>query len=319
MDSRHSPYDFLTDFDIVLPKAHISVLSDHGGMGDQILRIPAIRTCLEQHPHVSLDVYWQDYFVDLAKYLYSHERLTHKKLSVGKANPPAKPVVDFNPERVSPLSLHLTDQAFLILMDRLPKEPREAALLQAPAYHTDKTPNEPYVVITATATAAAREWPAIHVNELARRIRNLGYLPVLLGDTSVIKAGDGVIKGTLSPQIDRSLFHDLVDKTTLFEALGVMQNAECIMGVDNGLLHLAHCTDRPVVMGFTSVEARLRLPTRPKGQTVAIEGETPDYGIQSKFFAVNMDFRSSILPGNPCTLTMRPERFERAFLNLIHD
>ncbi len=56
---------------------------------------------------------------------------------------------------------------------------------------------------------------------------------------------------------------NLIDKTSLFEAHSIMANSAAVLGLDNGLLHLACMSSTAkLVYGFTTVEPRHRLPYR---------------------------------------------------------
>jgi ADP-heptose:LPS heptosyltransferase len=55
---------------------------------------------------------------------------------------------------------------------------------------------------------------------------------------------------------------DLTNQTSLLEAGGLLAKAHLVLGVDNGLLHLAACSDVPILAGFTTVEPWLRTPVR---------------------------------------------------------
>ena len=55
---------------------------------------------------------------------------------------------------------------------------------------------------------------------------------------------------------------DMIDQTTFPEALAILQDAKCVIGLDNGLIHLAGLTDAPIVVGYTTVDPYYRLPYR---------------------------------------------------------
>lgn len=295
------------------PPVHLNIISNWGGLGDSLARIPAIKWGLEEFEHVSMTVHWQDYFFELAKYLYQHPRLTHKKIS----ETPwmlQEPVIDFDHNRVTSLALHLTQQAFLILYDRV-ATPEMMRYDRATTVDLSSFPallDSNMVVFTVASTVPVREWPPYEINDLAERCKAKGLTPVLLGSTQKMQTGEyETIQGRIDDGIDRSLFLDLTNRTTLIEALGVMQRSRAVIGVDNGLLHLAHYCDVPVVAGFTSVESKHRLPHREQGETRAIEAKVPCYGCQSKWGFVNHDFRYCPLKHTACTLTMTADRFEK--------
>jgi ADP-heptose:LPS heptosyltransferase len=295
---------------------------------------------LTHYPHVSLTIYVQDGWRGLLEYLLAPgPRLIYKNLSEA---PWAlkKPYIEFDQNRLTSLNLHLTDHAFLILMDMLPPTQADKAYERAKmvpllqnrtpfhALYQDKA--KPYICFTTDYTAPSRQWPACHINALARRCREAGLTPVLLGTTKPIPTGiqDDPVNPRANDGVDASLFIDLRDKTTLLEALGVIQRARAVVGIDNGLLHLAHCTDVPVVMGFTTLKPEHRMPVREmfksNGEKVlpgchdlgraaalteTLTAQVPCGGCQSRGFAINHDWRTCIFDDYACTLTLTAERF----------
>jgi hypothetical protein len=159
-------------------------------------------------------------------------------------------------------------------------------------------------------------------------LRSKGLTPVLLGTTEKLDVGipnDG-IEAKISSEIDKSLFVDLTNKTTLVEALGVIQRAKAVVGVDNGLLHLAHCTDVPIVYGLSSLLPEHRIPyrapapprtameafhggVREHGATEIIVADVPCSGCQSRGFAINNDWRTCLFDDYACTLTLTSAKY----------
>lgn len=277
-----------------------------------IARTPAFKFINEKYPHVSMTIWWQDYIVDLVKYLLpDNERLQHRKLSEAPYMM-KKPIIEFDMDRLTTLQLHLTDHAFLIMLDQLPPTPEDRNYILAwSVSESNSIVAEKYIVFTVGFTSETRAWPSIHVNTLAKRLNKIGIACVLLGTTEQLSTGleGDTIKPKVDDGIDRSLFIDLMDKTTLIGALGIMQSAEAVIGVDNGLLHLAHCTSTPVVYGFTTLKPEHRIPARPLGVTVSLEAQVPCKGCQSKGFARNHDWRTCLYDDYACTLTLTADRF----------
>lgn len=246
-----------------------------------------------------------------------------------------KPAAVFDQKRLTTLHLHLTTHAFLILMDQVPPSEESMQYPQAPKVHVydlegssiepllaehdgEYEDHKPYIVFTVGYTSDTRKWPAFAINQLARMCAKRGLTPVLLGTTKKLNVGQSndYIKAGVDDDIDRRLFVDLVDRTSLVEALGIIQRARAVVGVDNGLLHLAHCTDAPVVAGYTTLKPEHRLPARPKGKTEVVTAAVPCGGCQSRGFAINTDWRTCLFEDYACTLTMSADRFYKALQNL---
>lgn len=324
------------------PPVHLNIISGQGGLGDTLARLPAFRYMHDEFPHVSSCIYIQDGWLDLVKFLLPEtDRRKYRPYSEARHGM-KKPMIVFEKDRLTTLNLHLTDHAFLILMDMLPPSQEAKAYVNAP--YVTLPLNEKFlptiaketVIFTTDYTAPSRQWPAVHINALAKKCLEAGLQPVLLGTTEPIPTGaeaDDIIPRQTSG-LNANRFIDLRDKTSLLEALGIIQRAKAVVGVDNGLLHLAHCTDTPVVMGFTSLKPEHRVPVRignPLGMdllaadvgldvdeqrlrrgaqlTSTIEAKVPCKGCQSRGFAINHDWRTCLFDDYACTLTLSADRF----------
>lgn len=308
------------------PKVHLNVLSSHGGLGDQLARLPAFRHVHDTLPHVSQTIWVQDYALELVRYLMPEgPRLAWRRLSEAPYML-SRPLIEFDPNRVTSLALHLTVQAFLMMTDSLPPSREAMGYPRAPKVELpswlperliiDQEPE--YVVLTTDYTSRTRQWPSYHINALGLELRKHNFTPVLLGSTAPMITGvpNDDIKPRHDDGIDASLFIDLRGKTTLIEALGIMQRSKAVVGVDNGLLHLAHCTDVPVVYGLTTLKPEHRIPYRGIGSTRVIEAQVPCGGCQSRGAFVNQDWRECIFDDYACTLTLTSERFLEALKKL---
>ncbi len=327
------------------PPVHLNVISSRGGLGDNIARLPAYRHMIygPDQEHVSATIYVQDYVIDLVEYLLPPgPRLSYKKLSTAPWEL-KKPIIEFDMERLGTLHMHLTDHAFLILMDQMPPNQESRAYPKAPLVNLSnpalRALGPEVVIFTTDFTAESRQWLPVHINTLAKKCRVAGLTPVLLGTTKPLDTGAGdFIEARRDDGIKSDLFIDLRDKTTLIEALGVMQRAKAVVGVDNGLLHLAHCTGTPIVMGLTTIIPEQVVPVRgswgsdgvggatwshendrwERELTKVLKAQVPCYGCQSRGFAINTDWRECVMPERryACTLTMTAERFWQALQEL---
>ncbi len=309
------------------PPVDLRVLSGQGGLGDTLARLPAFKYINENQPWVTQHIYIQDGWMEIVNYLLPpNDKLKYSKLSEAPFYL-KKPYVEFNNERLTTLHLHLTDHAFLIMMDMLPPRVKDKAYWGAPFVHhftkyrkefAEIIVNGKAIVFTTDYTAPVRQWPAVHINNLARKCLAAGLQPVLLGvkDKNIASGLDyDPVKVFAADGLETKLFVDLRDKTTLVEALGVMQRAKAVVGVDNGLLHLAHYTDTPVVIGYTSLKAQHRLPFRYnfrsdiRDLTKAIEADVPCQGCQSNSLFMNYDRRTCLHKDYACLLTLTADKF----------
>ena len=134
-----------------------------------------------------------------------------------------------------------------------------------PFISQDKLPINPlkgkkYVVVSYGATTEHRKMlPEVFI-DLKRYFIEKGYEIVLLGKKDhQLAVSDSHL--TVTPQfdgIDSVGCIDMIDKTTLLESLSILHDAALMIGVDGGLMHLAGCTDIPIVGGFTTVDPHYR-------------------------------------------------------------
>ena len=249
-----------------LEELHISF--DDGGIGDNIARLPVIPYMLDHHPHLFLYLWVPVYFEDLAKrMLGKHERLRIYNYNRADKAKPNLGVKKFTGHHYTNLSSHMTEHAFhtIVNSDIIPIEYKNYLKVDFTSVSTKKLKlPEKYVVVTTGYTANCREMKGYIVNEICDYLIEKGYTPVFLGkhETEASKDHPEKIIGTFDESIDFSKGIDLRDRTSLTLACMVISQAKTIVGLDNGLLHLAACTDIPIVSGFTNVNPSNRAPYR---------------------------------------------------------
>lgn len=245
------------------PKETVNFLLDLGGLGDNIARLPAIKYIVDRHPHVNELVWVADYFYDLAKNILP--KVNFKKFSEA---------VDYNEEfpsrstglhSVTNLKTHMVDHAFYVLANEIPPIEYKNYLsvnTNSISINRFNLPKK-YVVMTTGFTAPIREFLPEYINTLSEYIISKGYAIVFLGNQK-IKTGieNDIIIGNFKKEIDFSKGLNLVNKTSLLEAAKIISRAKTIVGLDNGLIHVAGCTEIPIVCGFTSVMPEHRAPVR---------------------------------------------------------
>lgn len=241
----------------------INFFLDLGGLGDNIARLPAIKYITERHPHVQEIVWVADYFYDLAKNMLPN--VNFKKYSQNKDYDEKLPARSTGNKAFQNLKVHMTDHAFYLLASELPSvEHRNYLKLNTNSISINKF-NLPknYVVVTTGFTAPIREFLPEYINTVCDYIISKGYKIVFLGNEQ-IQTGipDDNIKGHFKSGVNYHKGINLINKTNLLEAGKIISKAKTIVGLDNGLLHLAACTDIPIVGSFTSVDPMHRIPYR---------------------------------------------------------
>ncbi len=121
--------------------------------------------------------------------------------------------------------------------------------------------NNKYVVFTTGAVSAARTVPGHYWNPLIDHVKSLGLTPVFLG---VRKLADLTVKFPDGCHYGEGI--DLRDKTTMLEAAWIMKHSAAVIGLDNGLIQLAACTDANIVAAYNMVDPIERRPRRRAGK-----------------------------------------------------
>jgi ADP-heptose:LPS heptosyltransferase len=113
------------------------------------------------------------------------------------------------------------------------------------------------------------------------------------------------------------------EKTTLIEAGNIIAGAQVICGLDNGLLHLAGCTDTPIVAAYTTVRPEHRLPYRHGSLGSGCYVVEPDEDLACRFCQSNMDFefthdfRDCFYKDFKCTKQITADKFIRKLDELL--
>lgn len=302
-----------------LPPYKLNICSNFAGLGDHVARLPAIKYVHDTYTHVTMNIFWHDYVLDLVQFvLPSSRRLRHWPISRMYLADTSLPLIDFNYNRLSPLALDLTLHAFLALIDRLPPGLEDTRLILAPKVSLDtryKLPAE-YAILTPEFTSESRQWPAESVQQVSDWLVEQGVSPVILGTKANMSVGNGREIPVVTQEIAGPII-DIRGQTSLVEALGIIQGAKAIVGVDNGLLYLAGMTTTPRIRGMTTVIPKHRL-AYGHGPLISINAQVDCVGCQSKAYFVKHDFRKCLYDRDfTCTKEMTGDRFIEALKGVI--
>lgn len=264
-----------------------------GGVGDQIAALTPIAYTIKHYPWVTPLCWVPDYLVDFAKNVLPEGTYIKGLSSLRYSYNPNKPTKTTKWDgHTSSMKVHVMDYAFLRLLDENPDIQHKNYLKVDFSQVPPKDLNLPdkYAVFTTGFTAEVREWLPTEVNKTARWCVDNGITPVFLGQTQTATGTKHQIKGTFKEEIDFSLGISLIDKTTLLEAAAIMQHSKAVLGVDNGLLHLAGCTDAEIIAGYTTVNPNIRAPIRHNTLTYNFTAITPPATLDCRFCQQTTNF-----------------------------
>lgn len=289
-----------------------------GGLGDHIASLVAVNYILETYTWITPLIWVPDYLKDLSKNMLPESAQVYSFTDMRGRYDQSRPTKTTKWDgHTSPMKIHCVDYAFLKLCDENPDISKKNYLKIMPDHANITAFDLPddYVVLTTGFTASVREFPAEHINGIASYIKAIGLTPVFLGQTTTKTGANHVIKGTFSDEIDFSSGISLIDKTSLLESAKIMGQAKAVLGVDNGLLHLAGCTDVPIIGGFTTVSPDLRMPIRNNKLGDGYLCVTPDESLGCKFCQVRTNFLyghnyvNCLYKDNLCTKQMTATKF----------
>jgi ADP-heptose:LPS heptosyltransferase len=271
--------------------SEVNILFNDGGLGDNIARMPAVRYLKDNYPFLKINLFVPDYFFDLANNLLPGINVIrysegHKNWKGGIPQRQTKGIF-------TNFATHLTDHAFYVLCNKqVPDSEKNYLKLSLDDLDISRfNLPERYVVVTTGFTAPVREFLPRVINEIVYFLRGRNVTPVFLGSKDAVVGNGDKIVGNFNNEIAYERGIDLINQTSLLEAGKVIANAEAIVGLDNGLLHLAGCTEVPIVAGFTTVDPFHRLPYRHDQLGWNCFTVVPDESLNCRFCQSNWDFK----------------------------
>jgi ADP-heptose:LPS heptosyltransferase len=274
------------------PKTNINITFYGGGMGDCIAKMPAVRYLLREYKHVTADMWVPDYFMELAEYWLKDEPHIRKlrPFSAMKAECDfTLPALLTHNSTATTIHTHLVHNAYNTLLDiPAPEDPTDLEYYRITGEPDQNYGN--YVVITTNFTANSREMKPETINALIDWADSKSLKVVFLGK-SIMDLGEQkhthILAKTSRAELHRGI--NLINQTSLLEAARIMSKAKAVIGLDNGLLHLAACTDVPIVGGFSTVDPNTRMPYRQGRMGHNFYPVVPDESLGCRFCQTNMN------------------------------
>jgi hypothetical protein len=302
----------------------INIIFMNGGVGDLIAAFTPVDYILKRYPWITPLIWVPDVVLDIGKNLLpEHAQIFSYSEMKGRYDPSKITKTTEWDGHISPMKIHPVDYAFLKLCDEIPSIEEKNYLRIRPGDVSKFNLPKKFIVMTTGFTADVREFRPEFVNEITKYAISKGYAVVFLGQKEAKTGSAHVIAARFKDGIDFKAGIDLVGKTSLSEACWIMERASAVLGVDNGLLHVAGCTDVPIVGGFTTVSPKIRMPIRHNQLGYAFHAITPDESLECRYcqedtnFLYGHDYKTCLfngIPGawdrvNACTRQMTAEKF----------
>lgn len=239
----------------------VTVENNFSALGDTVCTLPAVCALLKDD---ALDkVYANSKWCDLYRMVLPKGKVVDMGLLTGPhISYPSKMVVTWVKD-ITTINMHLVDYSNMRIAD---------ALLDGEARNYPSIPAVPlafdlpkkYVVIVATRTTPMREMLPEAYARCVQVAQQLGYAVVVVGQKYKVHICNGKfmdIDQAFDPVIDASII-DLRERTDLVQLHSVLAHSSAVITVDSGIMHLAGCTEVPIVAGFTCVKPKFRAPIR---------------------------------------------------------
>ena len=304
----------------------VNLLLLDGGVGDHIASLVAVDYAIKRYPFITFLTWVPNYLLDLARHLIPNANIrnfTDLQTQYDHNLPTKTTKWD---GITSSMKIHLLDYAFLKLLDENPSiEHKNYLKIRPDEIPVTHSLPDKYVVVTAGYTAKAREFPAHHVNKVVRFVKSKGYEAVFLGQTKTDTGIKHKIEGNFDQHLNLKLGINLINETTLLEAAKIMHHAKAVVGVDNGLLHVAGCTNTAIVGGFTSVSPEIRMPVRNNILGYNFYPIVPEPSIgccqcqEKTNFLYGHDYRSCIYDDRKCVEAMSSDKFIAKLDQLLYE
>lgn len=302
----------------------INVMLQNGGVGDHIASLTAIDYILRRYDWITPLIWVPDMMKELAiNLLPDHTQIFSKSEMRGRYQPSRITKSTLWDGHTSPMKMHPVDYAFAKLCDEAPPifEKNYLRLKRDKIQLNDDGP-ENYVVVTTGYTSDVKEFRADYIRKIVEFVKSKSLEVVFIGHSNVKTGGHDFISAKFDEKILK-MGINLVNKTTLIEAAAIMHDARAVVGVDNGLIHLAACTDIPIVCGYTFVAPHGKMPIRHNEIGWNVFPIVPDESLSCRFcqsdsnFLYGHDYRNCWYKGkiglgnrvNLCTKQITPDKF----------
>lgn len=275
----------------------INCLISDGGMGDLVCSLVAVDYILKNYKYVNPLIWVPDYMLDFAKNVLPPNAIVRNYSRASKEYDDKRPAISTAwTGRHTPMRIHPVDYGFHMLADEHVDYDKKN-YLKFDGSKVDITKYnlpEKYVVIGVGSVFKVKEMPTKTANEIANFCLSKGYTPVFVGkEKDKVGAGPdaGIKHANISQGIDYTKGISLVNKTNLCELAKVIQGAKAYVGMDGGNIHIAGCTDTPIVVGYTFIDGKKHnVPIRNNCLGFNCYVVEPDETLKCRFCQTNMNF-----------------------------
>lgn len=309
-----------------LEENHIYFVGNRNGLGDFIASLTVISYINEFYPWVKAKLVAPDYIKDYCKLIFPNIKVYNfediKKLSEKHK---ASIAILRDLDSINTIRMPIIDQAFVTWTNHMPDPKWPKNYVKTPLCDVSKfNLPERYVCIPVMHTSPTREFKSEIIDRIVNYLKSNDITPVFLGKKEAPAFANAKIMGFTKFQPEGKGIN-LIDKTTLQEGASVMAGALAVVGLDNGLLHLAATTDVPIIYGFTTVDPCHRLPTRNNVAGWKIKSVTPPEELKCRYcqsqynFVYKHDFKFCYEDDYACIVDDNGDGYINALDEVLND
>lgn len=286
---QSTQFEYITTDSAYLPKglevpiANYDFVIGGAGIGDLICHFPAFIYLAKSSPWVRGTIICPDNLRDLAKNImrpykmwtvHDSDTIEHKPGTYVCA-PGLKVNGVIRQPFCNGTGGHLVASSFINFVNMFPPPPGadlypeinfDGAVLSEECWELHDRWRGKYVVLTPGAISDARAVTGWYWTPIVYHIKKLGLMPVVLGKSKISEH----LSTKFPDGFPYDQCKDLRDKTDIIEAAFIMKHAAATIGLDNGLIQIASCTDASIVCAYNILEARERVPNRRAGKFIAL-------------------------------------------------
>jgi ADP-heptose:LPS heptosyltransferase len=245
---------------------HVNILMSDVGMGDLIASLVAINYNITNYRYINFLIWTPDYLLEFVKHLLPDGTVVRNFTDAKKKYNDKLPGISTRWNHiVTPMRQHPVDYGFSVLTDKTITDLTLKNYLQIAPDKIDVSRfNLPpqYVVIGSSSVEKVKEMPSQTINNISDYLNSKGFTPVYVGKSNAASGVAGVKLKAKIIDADYSKGIDLLDKTSALELTKVISDAKAIVCMDGGILHVAGCTQTPIVAGYTFIDPSHNLPIR---------------------------------------------------------
>jgi ADP-heptose:LPS heptosyltransferase len=273
---------------------HSLILTD-GGMGDLVCELVAVNYIIRTNPRIQFQIWVPDYLRSFAIHVLPPKSIVYP-FSARKDFDGTIPCRTTQWQQMghTPMRAHPVDYGFHMLADKHIYDLNEKNYLQIrPKQINIKEFSLPknYVCIATTAAEPCKAMSTELIQGITDYISKKDCTPIYLGKTESLTGFNDLKISAVTPILPDTGIN-LIDKTNLLQAARIIHGAKAFIGMDGGLVHLAGCTDVPIIAGYSLVDPIHVAPIRNGSQMWKFIAIEPDKDIANRYFQTNNLFYS---------------------------